>query len=86
MNLLYPQAAQTDNDLKTADAVVSITVEDVNDNAPEFDQTDYSVTLLENSRVDAFLFQAAVTDLDQVDFTSNNTHTVHTVSAIGGFY
>ncbi|CAG5946960.1 unnamed protein product [Menidia menidia] len=62
------KAAQTDNNLKTADAVVSVTVEDVNDNAPEFDQTDYVVTLLENSLVDAFLLKATVTDLDQGGF------------------
>ncbi|XP_070771479.1 protocadherin Fat 4 [Enoplosus armatus] len=61
-------AAQTDDSLKTADAVVSVTVEDVNDNAPEFDQPDYSVTLLENSPVDAVVFKAIVTDLDQGGF------------------
>ncbi|XP_032418047.1 cadherin EGF LAG seven-pass G-type receptor 2-like [Xiphophorus hellerii] len=43
------QAAQTDDPLKTADAVVSVTVEDVNDNAPEFDQSSYNVSLLVNS-------------------------------------
>ncbi|XP_023190113.1 protein dachsous-like [Xiphophorus maculatus] len=43
------QAAQTDDPLKTADAVVSVMVEDVNDNAPEFDQSSYNVSLLVNS-------------------------------------
>ncbi|XP_039671449.1 protocadherin Fat 4 [Perca fluviatilis] len=62
------KAAQTDDSLKTADAVVSVTVEDVNDNPPEFDQPDYSVTLLENSPVDAVLFKAVITDLDQGGF------------------
>ncbi len=52
---------------------MSVTVEDVNDNAPEFDQPEYSVNLLENSPVDAVVFKAIVIDLDQVDFTSNHT-------------
>ncbi|XP_051241011.1 protein dachsous isoform X1 [Dicentrarchus labrax] len=60
--------AQTDDSLKTAVAVVSVTVEDVNDNAPEFDQPEYSVTLLENSPVDAVVFKAIVTDRDQGGF------------------
>lgn len=70
-NIFSLQAAQTDDRLKTADAVVSVTIEDVNDNPPEFDQPSYSVTLLENSLVDAVVFKAIVTDLDQVGFASN---------------
>lgn len=62
------QAAQTDDSLKTADAWVSVTVEDVNDNTPEFDRSNYNVELLENSPVNAVLFRAIVTDLDQVDY------------------
>ncbi|XP_039469766.1 protocadherin Fat 4 [Oreochromis aureus] len=62
------KAAQTDDSMKTTETVVSVTVEDVNDNAPEFDEPSYSVTLLENSPVDAVLFKASVTDLDQGGF------------------
>ncbi|XP_044201132.1 protocadherin Fat 4-like [Thunnus albacares] len=62
------KAAQTDDILKTAVASVSVTVEDVNDNPPEFDQSDYSVNLLENSPVDAVLFKVIVTDRDQGGF------------------
>ncbi|XP_067355538.1 protocadherin Fat 4 isoform X4 [Channa argus] len=62
------KAAQTDDSTKTADAVVTVTVEDVNDNAPEFNQSDYSVKVLENSPVDAVVFKAIVTDLDQGGF------------------
>ncbi|XP_032400608.1 protein dachsous [Etheostoma spectabile] len=65
------KATQTDDGLKTADAVVSVTVEDLNDNPPEFDQSDYSVTLLENSPVDAVLFKAVVTDMDQGGFVGD---------------
>ncbi|XP_014833380.1 PREDICTED: cadherin-87A-like [Poecilia mexicana] len=53
------KAAQTDDPLKTADAVVSVTVEDVNDNAPVFDQSSYNAFLLKNS------FTNTVTDVDQ---------------------
>ncbi|XP_074485330.1 protocadherin Fat 4 isoform X2 [Sebastes fasciatus] len=62
------KVAQTDDSLKTADAVVSVTIEDVNDNRPEFDKSEYSVTFLENSPVDAVLFKAVVIDLDQGGF------------------
>ncbi|KAM8771994.1 cadherin-23-like isoform 2-T2 [Acanthopagrus schlegelii] len=62
------KAAQTDDSLKTANAVVSVTIEDVNDNAPKFDRSSYSVSLLENSPVDAVVFKAVVTDLDQGGF------------------
>ncbi|XP_028253159.1 protocadherin-1-like [Parambassis ranga] len=65
---VYIKAAQTDDSLKTAVAVVSVTVEDVNDNVPEFDQASYSVTLLENSPVDTVVFKTVVTDLDQGGF------------------
>lgn len=66
--LFSVQAAQTDDRLKTAGAVVSVNIEDVNDNIAEFDQPSYSVSLLENSPVDAVVFKATVTDKDQVDF------------------
>ncbi|XP_014894865.1 protocadherin-like wing polarity protein stan [Poecilia latipinna] len=54
------KAAQTDDPLKTADAVVSVTVEDMNDNAPEFDRPSYNATVLKNS------FTNTITDLDQI--------------------
>ena len=47
--------------------MVSVTIEDVNDNAPKFDRSSYSVSLLENSPVDAVVFRAVITDLDQVN-------------------
>ncbi|KAM8880447.1 protein dachsous isoform 2-T2 [Spinachia spinachia] len=62
------QAAQTDDALKTVGAVVSVFVEDVNDNPPEFDRPGYSVSLLENSPVDSVVFKAAVSDQDQGGF------------------
>ncbi|KAL3066367.1 hypothetical protein OYC64_016342 [Pagothenia borchgrevinki] len=62
------KAAQTDDILKTAAALVTVSVEDVNDNLPEFDKPSYSVTLLENSPVDAVLFKPVVIDLDEGGF------------------
>ncbi|KAM3622826.1 uncharacterized protein V6R79_003596 [Siganus canaliculatus] len=71
--LVSIKASQTDDkDSKrlkdTAHAVVSVTVEDVNDNAPQFDQTSYSVSLMENSPVDDVVFRVTVTDKDQGGF------------------
>lgn len=51
--------------------MVLVTIEDVNDNRPAFDQTSYSVTLLENSADNAVVFKATVTDRDQVHFIIN---------------
>ncbi|XP_047434007.1 cadherin-23-like [Mugil cephalus] len=62
------QAAQTDNSLKTAGSVVIITVEDMNDNPPVFDQTNYNIMLMENSPVGAVVLKATVADLDQGGF------------------
>ncbi|XP_034400280.1 protocadherin Fat 4 [Cyclopterus lumpus] len=62
------KVAQTDNSLKTADAVVSVTVEDVNDNPPQFDQPGYYVTLRENSPLGDAVLKASVTDRDQAGF------------------
>lgn len=47
-----------------------VTVEDVNDNPPEFDQLSYSVTLVENSLFNTVVLRVAVTDRDQVKWTS----------------
>lgn len=60
------KAAQTDDARKTADAVVQVTVEEVNESPPMFDQDDYSVTLLENSPNNIIVFKAIVTDKDEV--------------------
>ncbi|XP_035262905.1 cadherin EGF LAG seven-pass G-type receptor 1-like [Anguilla anguilla] len=62
------KAAQSDDSLKTAQAVVSVTVEDVNDNAPEFDQSGYSATIPENSPDGSFVLRAGVTDRDEGGF------------------
>ncbi|XP_035262154.1 cadherin EGF LAG seven-pass G-type receptor 2-like [Anguilla anguilla] len=62
------KAAQSDDSLKTAQAVVSVTVEDVNDNAPEFDQSGYSVTILENTPEGSFVLTVRVTDRDEGGF------------------
>lgn len=60
------QAAQADDIMKTADTSLLVTIEDMNDNSPQFDESSYSVTLRENSPATAVVFRAIVTDLDQV--------------------
>ncbi|TSK18033.1 Protocadherin Fat 4 [Bagarius yarrelli] len=66
--MLQIQAAQVNDDTKTASAVVLVTVEDVDDNAPAFDQSEYAAVIPENSPRDYFIFLAKVTDLDQGGF------------------
>ncbi|XP_016145400.1 protocadherin beta-11-like [Sinocyclocheilus grahami] len=50
--------------ITTANTVVSVTIEDVNDNPPKFEQDEYTVSILENSPQDQFVLQTRVTDLD----------------------
>ena len=49
---------------RTANVNVTVTVTDVNDNQPAFDQTSYSVSVLENSAVGTSIATYTVTDLD----------------------
>ncbi|XP_043094019.1 protocadherin Fat 1-like [Puntigrus tetrazona] len=61
---VYIQAAQQDDASKTANAVLSVLIKDVNDNLPEFDHDEYTVSILENSPQDQFVLQTRVTDKD----------------------
>ncbi|XP_056312477.1 protein dachsous-like [Danio aesculapii] len=61
---LYIQAAQQDDLSKKANTVVIITIEDVNENPPTFDQDEYIVSIPENSAQDQCVLQTVVTDLD----------------------
>ncbi|CAM4471676.1 unnamed protein product [Leuciscus chuanchicus] len=61
---VYIQATQQDDASKTANAVVSVTIEDVDDNPPKFDQDEYTVSIPENSPQDQFVLQTRVTDPD----------------------
>ncbi|XP_041642272.1 protocadherin Fat 4 [Cheilinus undulatus] len=72
------KAAQTDDSFKTADTVVSVTIEDVNDNPPEFDQLEYMVSVLENSPNGTVVFKATVSDPDEGGF-------VGTLQVLGPF-
>lgn len=88
----YLQAAQTDDAGKTADAVVQVTVEDVNDSPPVLDQDSYSATLLENSPNNSIVFKATVTDADEVLSILNcsknqksGTVFLHSLLSQGGF-
>ncbi|XP_051751356.1 protocadherin Fat 4-like isoform X3 [Ctenopharyngodon idella] len=61
---VHIQATQQDDASKTANAVVSVIIEDVDDNPPKFDQDEYTVSILENSPQNQFVLQTRVTDLD----------------------
>ncbi|KTF99996.1 hypothetical protein cypCar_00023246, partial [Cyprinus carpio] len=62
--MVYIQATQQDDASKTANAVVSITIEDENDNSPKFDKDQYTESIPENSPQGQFVLQTRVTDLD----------------------
>ncbi|KAL0202906.1 hypothetical protein M9458_000924, partial [Cirrhinus mrigala] len=53
-------------------AMVSVTIEDVNDNQPKFDQHEYTVSILENSLQDQLVLQTKITDLDLVLFLKSS--------------
>lgn len=60
------QANQQDSIFKTADAVVVVTIEDVNDNPPELSQSTYNVSVPENSPNGMEVLQVTATDKDEV--------------------
>ncbi|XP_050973873.1 protocadherin-9-like [Labeo rohita] len=66
---VYIQAAQQNDASKTADAAVSVTIENGNDNPPKFDQDEYTVSIPENLPQDQFVLQITVTDLDLDGFS-----------------
>ncbi|XP_059411097.1 protocadherin gamma-A4-like [Carassius carassius] len=52
--------------------MVSVTIEDVNDNPPKFDQDEYTVSILENSPKDQLVLQIRVTDPDLGGFSKGH--------------
>ncbi|XP_021248692.1 protocadherin Fat 4-like isoform X2 [Numida meleagris] len=62
------EAAQQDNNLKTADAVVLVTIEDVNDNPPVLSQSSYNVSILENFPNGKEFLRVEATDKDEGGF------------------
>ncbi|XP_067259967.1 protocadherin Fat 4-like isoform X1 [Chanodichthys erythropterus] len=66
------QATQQDDASKTANAVVSVTIEDVDDSPPKFDQDEYTVSILENSPQDQLVLQTRVTDPDLGGFSKGH--------------
>ncbi|XP_039385000.1 protocadherin gamma-A2-like [Mauremys reevesii] len=59
------KATQQDNDLKTANTIVLVTIQDVNDNPPEFTQSNYVVSVPENSPDGTMVLQVTATDKDE---------------------
>ncbi|PKU40343.1 protocadherin fat 4-like [Limosa lapponica baueri] len=62
------QATQQDNTLKTADAIVLVTIEDVNDNDPVLSQSTYNVSIPENFPNGTEVLQVTATDKDEGGF------------------
>lgn len=72
---LFKQATQQDDTSKTANTVLYVTIVDVDDNPPKFEQDQYTATISENSPLDQVVFQTRVTDLDMVLSSPVNRHT-----------
>ncbi|XP_008939523.1 PREDICTED: protocadherin Fat 4-like, partial [Merops nubicus] len=62
------QATQQDNIFKTTDAVVLVTVEDVNDNPPVLSQSSYNVSIPENFPNGMEVLQVTAVDKDEGGF------------------
>ncbi|XP_056103181.1 cadherin EGF LAG seven-pass G-type receptor 1-like [Rhinichthys klamathensis goyatoka] len=69
---VHIQATQQYDASKTANAVVSVTIEDVDDKPPKFDQDEYTVSILENSPQYQLVLQITVTDLDMGGFSKGH--------------
>ncbi|XP_051755851.1 protocadherin Fat 4-like isoform X1 [Ctenopharyngodon idella] len=66
---VYLQATQQDDASKTANTVVLVTIEDVNDNPPKFE---YTTSILENALQGQFVLQTRVTELDLGGFSKGH--------------
>ncbi|OXB76137.1 UNVERIFIED_CONTAM: hypothetical protein H355_005348 [Colinus virginianus] len=62
------EAAQQDNNLKTADAAVLVTIEDTNDNPPVLSQSNYNVSILENFPNGKEVLRVEAVDKDEGGF------------------
>ncbi|KAM6367546.1 protocadherin Fat 4-like [Alca torda] len=62
------QATQQDNIFKTADAVVLVTIEDMNDNDPVLSQSTYNISIPENFPNGTEVLQVTATDKDEGGF------------------
>lgn len=71
---LMVKAFQTDSDVKPAYTIVSVIVENANDNPPVFDSKLYNVTIPENIAKDSMILQVAAFDADDPDGTNLTYH------------
>ncbi|CAL1529751.1 unnamed protein product, partial [Lymnaea stagnalis] len=53
---------------RSSTSTVTLEIEDMNDNAPVFNQTDYSLSVYENAALDASLYQFMASDLDSGNY------------------
>lgn len=78
---------------RTSSFILTISVYDVNDNAPVFDQLSYEVTILESEPVNSRFFKVEASDKDSglngeivYDITSGNTNDVFGIFPDGQLY
>lgn len=63
----------------SANLTILVDVQDINDNAPRFERTEYAVRVLESQAVNAHLLQVQATDAD----TGNNARLTYQIVAVG---
>ena len=76
LNLTVMAEDSDGNHVQSSFVTVSISIRDVNDNAPVFNQTFYLVSVLENTVANSVILTASASDLDQ---TSVNSQVVYTL-------
>ena len=70
-------AADRGNPGLTSTSLLVVGVQDINDNTPEWEELEYSISIHENTSVGAVVIAVEATDIDQVDFQEENGEVVY---------
>ena len=70
-------AADRGNPGLTSTSLLVVGVQDINDNTPEWEQVEYSISIHENTSIGAAVIAVEATDVDQVDFQEEDGEVVY---------
>lgn len=83
--LPYLTATVTAHDASlTATATVNITINDVNDNPPQFQLSQYNISIRENASIGSIIYQLQAIDNDRTKEHSTLTYAIHTLIISSG--
>jgi hypothetical protein len=68
--------------VRSSSAIIHVIVDDVNDNDPQFSETVYSWTVVENQSIGDVIGRVTATDQDIVSFTASPFYPLHHCSYI----